>query len=24
VTPKGVEVFTFSPAGLDKPPYKKN
>jgi methionyl aminopeptidase len=24
VTPAGVEVFTFSPAGLDKPPYKKN
>jgi len=22
VTDKGVEVFTFSPAGLDKPPYK--
>jgi methionyl aminopeptidase len=22
-TPKGVEVFTFSPACLDKPPYKK-
>jgi methionyl aminopeptidase len=24
VTPKGVEVFTFSPAGFDKPPYKKH
>jgi methionyl aminopeptidase len=24
VTPSGVEVFTFSPAGLDKPPYKKS
>ena len=23
VTEKGVEVFTFSPAGLDKPPYKR-
>jgi methionyl aminopeptidase len=23
VTPTGVEVFTFSPAGLDKPPYRK-
>ena len=23
VTDKGVEVFTFSPAGLDKPPYKR-
>jgi methionyl aminopeptidase len=23
VTPKGFEVFTFSPAGLDKPPYKR-
>jgi methionyl aminopeptidase len=23
VTDKGVEVFTFSPAGLDKPPYRR-
>jgi methionyl aminopeptidase len=23
VTEKGVEVFTFSPAGLDKPPYQR-
>ena len=23
VTDKGVEVFTFSPAGLHKPPYKR-
>ena len=23
VTPAGVEVFTFSPAGLDKPPYQR-
>ena len=23
VIDKGVEVFTFSPAGLDKPPYKR-